>query len=589
MTLPTAATPSPAQPRAGIVTALRAKPLAALSLAVLALVTIAVVLAPLIAPYDPLAQDLYAILQGPSATHPLGTDALGRDVLSRLLHGGQPALGGVATALAIYLVTGVVLGIVAGYLGGLVDRTVSAVVDILMALPSIVIVMAVLAIFNQSLTASMITFGFLAAGNLIRVIRGVCLTVREELYVSAALVSGLGHGRIMFRHVLPAIMGPLVVQASFFGGIALSLQTGLGYLGLGTIPPAPSWGGMVGEAATVMAQSGYLLFITGGIIALMKLAFGLLGDGLRDMNAEKKKGGSTSRPKATRSARAAANARPPVRTTPAPASGAQIPGALLEVRDYTIGFSTNAGAVTVVDSISFTLGKSEILGLVGESGSGKTVTALSLLGLLPPNGRVTAGGAWLDGNSIVNLTEKNYRPIRGRRIGLVSQEPMVALDPLFTIGDQLGEVLRHLGAGPSAGVKARTLELLRSVRLPNPEEVVKKYPHELSGGMIQRVVIAMALAGDPDILIADEPTTALDVTVQAGILDLLRDLRDKHGLAILLVTHDLGVVADLCDRAIVMSKGRIVEAAEIDDLFYAPQHEYTRKLIDSTPSLEKTS
>jgi len=227
---------------------------------------------------------------------------------------------------------------------------------------------------------------------------------------------------------------------------------------------------------------------------------------------------------------------------------------------------------------------------VGESGSGKTVTGLSLLGLLPPNGAVTGGSAWLAGTRISGLPDKELQRIRGREIALVSQEPMMALDPYFTIGSQLSEVVRRTGAvsGGKEAVRQRVRELLTSVHLRDPEDVARRHPHELSGGMLQRIVIAMALAGSPQVLIADEPTTALDVTVQAGILDLLRSLRDERGMAIILITHDLGVVADTCDRAIVMEKGRIVEEGPVEAIFYRPQDPYTKKLIESTPSIART-
>ena len=257
------------------------------------------------------------------------------------------------------------------------------------------------------------------------------------------------------------------------------------------------------------------------------------------------------------------------------------------MRDYSIAFGTPDGVSTVVEGVDFDVREGEIFGLVGESGSGKTVTALSLLGLLPDNGAVTSGYAELAGERISPASPAVQHRIRGREIGLVSQEPMVALDPHYTIGSQLSEVIRTIGdvGRDRKAVKARAVELLTDVRLPNPEEVLRQYPFELSGGMIQRVVIAIALAGSPRLLLADEPTTALDVTVQAGILDLLRSLRDERGMAVILVTHDLGVVADVCDRAIVMQKGRVVEEGPIDDIFYAPQHPYTVSLLESTPNI----
>lgn len=550
------------------------RPLPMVSSLVIVLVVIAVAAANWLAPYGPLDQDLGHTLAGPSTSHLLGTDSLGRDVLSRLLYGGRPALLSMALAVLAFLVVGVLLGVLAGYLGGWVDRTIGAATDILMSVPTILLVLAVLAIFEQQINTAMLVFGFLASGILIRVVRGACLSLREELFVSAAKVSGLSDIRVMVRHILPSLVGPIVIQLSLFSGAALSVQTGLGFLGLGSRPPAPTWGGMVGEAATVMQQQPLMLYVTGGAIALLIVAFGLVGDGVRDVTAETRK---TVRVKGARRRRAARG-----HARAAELSTADI-RPLLEVRDYSIGFDNST--VDVVKGISFSIHPGEILGLVGESGSGKTVTALSLLGLLPGNGWVTGGEALLHGQSVIGLDEDGYRKIRGRKVALVSQEPMVALDPMFTVRSQLTEVLRYATSLPKSELRAECVRLLERVRLPDPEAVLGMYPHQLSGGMAQRVVIAIALAGDPELLIADEPTTALDVTVQAEILDLLRELRVQAGKAVLLVTHDLGVVADVCDRAVVMSKGRLVEVSGVEDLFYRPREQYTQRLIDSTPSL----
>lgn len=555
--------------------AIRRRPVTAVAFAVVAGVTAAVLAAPALAPHEPLAQDLLNTLAGPSASHPLGTDDLGRDVLSRLLYGGRPALAGVALAVLVFVVVGMFLGVLAGYLRGRTDRVIVAVLDIMLAVPAIIVTLAVLAIFDQSNAAAMLTLGFFGSANLARIIRGSCLALREELFVDAARVSGLGPARIMARHILPGLIGQALVQVCLFAGIALAVQTGLGFLGLATPPPEPSWGGMVGEAAQVLQQDPYLVLITGGVIGLMSVSLGLLGDGLRDLEEERRR---------------ATGRRLPRPAPGANSDGAGPPeGAVLAVRDYSIDFATAHGTRRVVDAITFAVRPGEIFGLVGESGSGKTVTGLSLLGLLPDNGGVTTGSAWLSGTRISGVPERDLRRIRGREIALVSQEPMVALDPNFTIGSQLSEVVRCTGAATGkADVRRRVRELLTSVHLPDPDGVARRHSHELSGGMLQRVAIAMALAASPKLLIADEPTTALDVTVQAGILDLLRSLRDERGMAIILITHDLGVVADTCDRAIVMERGRIVEEGSVADIFYAPHHPYTKQLIASTPNIART-
>jgi peptide/nickel transport system ATP-binding protein len=255
---------------------------------------------------------------------------------------------------------------------------------------------------------------------------------------------------------------------------------------------------------------------------------------------------------------------------------------LLEVEDLSVRFDTDEGTVHAVDRISLTLAPRQVLGIVGESGCGKSVTAMSILGLLPQTATVT-GSARFEGVELLRAPRSHLRKVRGRKISFVFQEPMTSLNPVLRVGHQIGEVLReHLGLSRGAA-RARTIELLDLVHIPDPERRVDEYPHQLSGGMRQRVMIAMALACDPKILIADEPTTALDVTIQAGILDLLRELRGRLGTAIVLITHNLGVVADIADRVVVMYAGRKVEEAPVEELFAHPQHPYTSGLLGAIP------
>jgi oligopeptide/dipeptide ABC transporter ATP-binding protein len=255
---------------------------------------------------------------------------------------------------------------------------------------------------------------------------------------------------------------------------------------------------------------------------------------------------------------------------------------LLEVEDLSVRFDTDGGTVHAVDRMSLTLEPRQVLGIVGESGCGKSVTALSILGLLPKTATVT-GSVRFEGNELLGAAGSRLRKIRGRQISFVFQEPMTSLNPVLRIGHQIEEVVReHMDLSRSAA-KARVVELLDLVHIPDPAQRVEEYPHQLSGGMRQRVMIAMALACDPKILIADEPTTALDVTIQAGILDLLRELRDRLGTAIVLITHNLGVVADLADRVVVMYAGRKAEEAPVGELFAHPQHPYTIGLLGAVP------
>jgi len=260
--------------------------------------------------------------------------------------------------------------------------------------------------------------------------------------------------------------------------------------------------------------------------------------------------------------------------------------ALLEVRDLKTWFTSDYGEFRAVDGVSFILEAGRTLGIVGESGCGKSVTALSVMGLVPqPPGRIAGGEILFDGVDLLRLSSDAMRELRGDRIAMIFQEPMTSLNPVFTIGEQIAEgILRHRAMSREAA-KARALEMLRRVRIPSPERRYDDYPHRLSGGMRQRVMIAMALACGPKLLIADEPTTALDVTIQAQILDLMRTLRDETGTAIVLITHDLGVIAELADDVAVMYAGRIVEHASVAALFAQPQHPYTIGLLGSIPKL----
>ena len=257
---------------------------------------------------------------------------------------------------------------------------------------------------------------------------------------------------------------------------------------------------------------------------------------------------------------------------------------LLSVRDLHTSFTTENGEVMAVNGVNFNLDEGRVLGIVGESGSGKSVTAYSVMQILADNGRITKGQVFFKGEDVVKWPESRIRSFRGKNVSIIFQDPMTSLNPVFTVGNQLMEaILLHTGKN-RAQARERALEMLTLVGINEPEKRLRQYPHELSGGMRQRVMIAMALACEPDILIADEPTTALDVTIQAQILELMQDLQKKMGMAIIMVTHDLGVIAEMCDEIIVMYGGRICERGTADEIFYNPSHEYTKGLLRSIPS-----
>ena len=258
---------------------------------------------------------------------------------------------------------------------------------------------------------------------------------------------------------------------------------------------------------------------------------------------------------------------------------------ILDIKDERLSFFTPAGEVKALNGVSFTMNQGDVLGVVGESGSGKSVTAYSIMGLTAYPGKLVGGKVWFNGHEIEKMKEKDFRKIRGNEVSIIFQDPMTSLNPVYTIGNQIVEVIRLHTDKNKADAWARAKELLELVGINEPEKRLKQYPHELSGGMRQRVMIAIALACEPKLLIADEPTTALDVTIQAQILELMQDLRKKLGMSIIMITHDLGVVASMCEKIAVMYAGHIVEYGTTDEIFYNPQHEYTKGLINSIPKL----
>lgn len=558
----------------GFVRRLLRRKLAAVCVAYLAAVVGMAVVAPLVMPgvVGEHAGDLLIARQGPSWAHVLGTDTLGRDVLDRLLVGTRVTLIGVAEAVLVALILGVPVGLAAGFFGGLTDRIVGWAIDLAFSVPAIIIILVVLAVFPQSMLAAMVTLGVLLAPELARVVRSAVLAVRKELYIAAARVSGLSRSYIVTRHVLPRVSGAVIVQTSLIAAAALIAQTGLAFLGLVVAAPAPSWGGMVADGVSAIVLQPWLIWPPGAAIAITILAFGAVGDSVRDAMTEAWV--SPSAVTRTRKSRATVGA----------AHVAASADALLSVRGLSVAFaSEREGSVRVVDDIGFDIRRGEAVGLVGESGCGKTMSAMSILGLLPGTARIEEGAILFEGRNLVTLSERGLRRVRGREIALISQEPAMSLNPSFRIGWQLAEVVRrHTGLSRQVA-RSRVLELLQLVRLHDPGAVARRYPHELSGGMAQRVAIARALAGQPKLLIADEPTTALDTTTQAEILDLLQELLRERGMAILFVTHDWGAVAHLCDRAVVMYAGQIVEQAESVSMFREPLHPYTRALLDANP------
>ncbi|MFI8423709.1 dipeptide/oligopeptide/nickel ABC transporter permease/ATP-binding protein [Streptomyces sp. NPDC085479] len=555
------------RPRRGTWGRLLRNPLAAVSLAVLLVLVTAALLAPFLAPHGPAESVLADAFAGPSTTYPLGADSAGRDILSRLLYGGRNTLGGAVIALTLALALGVPAGLYAGYRGGWFDAAANWTVNLVMALPAMVVLLASRAILGPNVWVLMVVLGVLAAPSFFRLVRGIVADVRGELYVDAARVSGLSDARIVARHVLIVVRGPIIIQTALVAGVAIALQAGLEFLGVGSDSTA-TWGAMLNEAFQNIQRAPALLLWPGLALGLTNAALVLLAAGLRDTLEDR-----TDRPTA------------PTGRGKAPVPAATVPDrdertGLLSVRGLKVAYAQADGTdKEVVHGIDLDVRRGEIVGLVGESGSGKTQTAFSVLGLLPEGGRIAGGSILLTGQEVAGLPGRRHRALRGTTVAYIPQEPMSNLDPAFTIGSQLTEPLRQVLGLSRDEAAARAVELLRTVEIPAPEQVMRRYPHEISGGMAQRVLIAGAISCDPALLIADEPTTALDVRVQAEVLDLLRRLKDERGLGVLLVTHNLGVVADLCDKVAVMDQGRLVETGTTTQILHDPQHPYTRELL----------
>jgi peptide/nickel transport system permease protein len=530
----------------------------------LTFIIVASLTAPLWRPYEVTEQDTANRLALPSAAHWLGTDPLGRDLLSRIFTAGLLPLLSSALMLVVAFGIGLPLALIAAERGRKVERATSRLTEVLMALPGTILLLAVIGVIGNKLYPVMAILGVLISAAVYRVMLGVAQSVRQRLYVDAARVNGLGSLRVNLLHVLPSMATVVAVQAAQLFGIGLLIVAGLAFLGFGPGEPAPSWGFMIQDASGHLFDAPWLLVPTGVVLALTVVAANELADALAGKAKAEKP--ATRRKKHTAVALLDA--------------GPADPSAVLEVRDLSVAVDDGPDLVT---GVSFTLREGTVLGLVGESGCGKTMTARSLMGLLPDGVSVSGGSIRWQGRELVGLSEKELTAVRGREIAMISQEPMVALDPMFSIAYQLvGPIRRFRGVGRA---EARTIaaELLRNVGIVDAERVLKSYPHQLSGGMAQRVCIALALTGQPKLLVADEPTTALDVTVQAEILSLLRALVRDTGLSVVIVSHDLGVVADICDDVAVMYAGAVVESGTAAAVLDDAAHPYTMALLGANP------
>ena len=612
----TAATATGAAPRtAGAFGRLTRQPLAAIGLAITAVFAAAAILAPVLPLADPDIAEPALRLMPPLSGHGLlGTDQLGRDLLSRLVWGLRVSLGvGAAATLGAALV-GSIIGLVAAFYGRLTDGTLMRSVDVLMAFPYLLLALGVVATLGPGLTNAAIAIAIVNVPFFARSVRGAALGIVGRDYVDAARMAGLSDVRILAAEILPNVLPLIVVTAAATIGWMILETAGLSFLGLGAQPPQADLGSMLGDGRKTLTSAPHVAAAPGVAIFLIVVGLNLLGDGLRDLLDPRMADGRGGAPaRATAVERDVSKTPPPCgegkggggsgygdagrreagpsrsilndpHPRPLPTRGRGAGAPLLSVQNLTTSFDLPSGRHAAIRDVSIRLEPGASLGIVGESGSGKSVAALSLARLVAtPPGAVTGGRVLLGGDDVLGLDPEGLRGVRGARIAYVFQDPSTTLNPLMTVGRQIEEAVAAHGCADDA--RARAKELVADVGLPDPDAIFSRYPHELSGGQRQRVGIAMALGGEPDVLVADEPTTALDATTQATVLKLFSDLRAERGAALIFVSHDFSVVAALCDRVAVMYAGEIVEEGPTAEVLAAPRHPYTARLLVSAPKL----
>ncbi|HVR32564.1 MAG TPA: dipeptide/oligopeptide/nickel ABC transporter permease/ATP-binding protein [Acidimicrobiia bacterium] len=558
---------------------LAASPLTMVGLLGVIGILVAALFAPALAPADPGAQDLTNILAPPfwdedgSSAALLGTDGLGRDVLSRLLYGARNSLVISVAAMLLGASVGLATGLFAGFFGGRVDSVIMRLGDVQLAFPFILLAIAVLGVVpNRSAWHLIIVLGIPGWIIYARVVRSRVLAEKEKDYVAAARAIGASKWRRLFRYVVPSVWQVVPVIALLDVGFLIIMESTLSFLGLGLPPPAATWGGILAEGRRNMVVSTWLPILPGLAIVATVLSINLLGDGIASVFDTNVVRGGFRRiiPKGA--------GQPALQ----PADQA-----LLDVRDLGVTFPTRAGSIRAITGVSFDMAHGETLGVVGESGSGKSVTGSAIIQLIDPPGRISSGEIWVEGEDVTRVNDRRMRQLRGRSIGMIFQNPAASLNPVLSVGYQLREGLRSVGV-PRREVVSTVRRILTTVGIPDPDRVVRQYPFQLSGGMNQRVMIAMALAARPQLLIADEPTTALDTTTQAQILTELVELTDQQDISLLLITHDIALVSEYADRVLVLYAGKVCEIGPVESVISSPAHPYTKALLESVPRVDAT-
>jgi oligopeptide/dipeptide ABC transporter ATP-binding protein len=585
-------------------------PVGVAAAALLAAVLLLAILAPVLWSSRANAIDPSQILRGSSSAHWMGTDNLGRDIFFRVLVATRRSIELALAATAIGVVIGLLLGAAPLLLGARAGRLVTAIVNIAVAFPGLLLALFFAVIFGVGARGALLAIGLAFAPGFARLTQTLVARIAGLDFIAAARIAGVGRMRLLVRHVLPNIGEPLVVNATVSAGGALLAFAGLSFLGLGVQPPDYDWGRLLGDGLNTIYVHPAAALAPGVAVVIAGLSFNLFGEALAKAIGLRTARVNVGRIVSRRSrsidlvAPAVADDRPVLvvdglkvsfpgatgTTRAAGTTGAtRATGTTGATRATGTTGATRAtgamGTITPVRGVSFTVGRGEAVGLVGESGSGKSLTALATGQLIEAPGEVTADRLEFLGTDLVSGSARAYRELLGTSLAMVFQDPMTSFNPTARIGRQLAEVAeQHQGLSRRLAW-SRAVDRLRAVRIPAPLRRAHQYPHEFSGGMRQRAMIGMGLMASPALIIADEPTTALDVTVQRQVLRLLTDIRAADDVALLLISHDITVVSQVCDRVLVMYAGRIVEDLPAAELADSARHPYTRALLAAVPDM----
>ena len=522
--------------------------------------------------------DVSSRLLGASAAHPFGTDELGRDILARVLVATRLTLLLTLGATAIALAGGIVFGLVASILPKHPRRLFTGLLDILLAFPWLLMVLFFTVIWGATATGAMLAIGFAGIPSFARLVYNLAASVSGRDYVRAARVVGVGPIGVLLKHVLPNIANPFFVNAAATASVTLLSFAGLSFLGLGVQAPEYDWGRMLQEGILRIYVNPLAALGPGLAVVLAGLVFTMVSEAVAGSRGA---GFRAVAARAAGSVTISARRRDPLAASAEPAGEV-----VAEIRDLHVAFATpDGGTVERVRGVDLRIARGEVVGIVGESGSGKSLTAMALAGLLGDDAIITTSAHTFAGIDMTRAPSTADRARLGVELGMIFQDPLTSLNPALTIGRQLTEVPEvHMGMRPREA-RARAADALHAVGIPNAAQRLKQYPHEFSGGMRQRAMIGMALTGRPRLIVADEPTTALDVTVQRQVMGVLHRAQEETGAAIVFISHDIALVSAFCDRVIVMKDGRAVETLDARRIREDARHPYSKALIACLPDM----